>query len=267
MSEEELVKEYQEGNFTVLDELAERFVGVVRHIAKRYFGIAKKVHLEFGDLEQEGWIGFLSSLDTFQFNHSTKFSTWAFMKIKYSIMKHLNSNICRIKKNDFSSEPIKIKSTSDFIPGTNGLTLEDFIIDESSELSFANVEEEIDLGILRKDIYEILYTVFGKSTNGVNGRDVLILRYGLEGKAMTLDDIGELYNLTKSTIQEVEHTAIRRIRKSKVGQAFMKKYRWKVFISLDQKKEQLNPFASPEEIVEKIESIDELLVGILKQCC
>ena len=46
-------------------------------------------------------------------------------------------------------------------------------------------------------------------------RDILILRYGLDGKEpMTLVEIGKIYNLTRERVRQIESNALKKIRKS-----------------------------------------------------
>jgi RNA polymerase primary sigma factor len=45
--------------------------------------------------------------------------------------------------------------------------------------------------------------------------EVLSAYYGLEGrKSLTLEEIGELYNLTRERVRQIKERAIRRLRKS-----------------------------------------------------
>ncbi|MNW67966.1 hypothetical protein D3C74_466490 [compost metagenome] len=84
---------------------------------------------------------------------------------------------------------------------------------------------------------------------------------------MNFTDIGERYGITKSSVHEIEVTAIRRIRRSEEGKTFMNKYRWKVLTSIEGRKGVLNQFASPEVIAEKMDAIDDLLISVLKKSC
>ena len=57
MSNEELVKLYQEGNKKALNDLIEQKIGVIKKIANKYNGINKI--LEFDELVNSGVIGFI----------------------------------------------------------------------------------------------------------------------------------------------------------------------------------------------------------------
>jgi RNA polymerase primary sigma factor len=51
------------------------------------------------------------------------------------------------------------------------------------------------------------------STLSDKERDIIEMRYGLEGKApMSLKEIGELYNLTKERIRQIEKKALERLK-------------------------------------------------------
>jgi DNA-directed RNA polymerase sigma subunit (sigma70/sigma32) len=287
LTNEELVKEYQEGNFFVLDDLIQQNTGLVKYFAKKFCPIAKNTPLEFDDLEQEGWTGFLDAVVQYQFNNDepVKFVTYAGMKIKFKILRALNHSVCR--KADILSGHVSMCSINAPVLGYDDFTIEDTIKDYRSELDFMSIEEEFDNEILRKDLICMLDSVFGMKTefngvdlngmdvnyligsllNDVNGKDILILHYGLEAKQMPFTEIAKKYCLSASRVQQIEFNAMSKIRRSEQGQALMQKYKWMMVNSLEQEKRQVNQFASPENVVARMETLDELLYGILKQCC
>ncbi|MCC5910151.1 MAG: sigma-70 family RNA polymerase sigma factor [Clostridiaceae bacterium] len=268
MTNEELVKEYREGDNEALDQLIQKNTGLVKYFANKYCGIAQNTSLEYEDLEQEGWIAFIDAIEKYEFNEDEPvlFSTYAGMRVKYKILTYLNRNICRTKKSDISSEPVTMCSINQLLPGTEDMTLEDSICDESAEEPFRLIEEEIDNGILRQDLIYLIETVLGRGPGPL--RNILIMHYGLRGKPMSFNKIGERFKMSGSRIQQIEFDALKKIRNSEEGKELMKKYKWMLFNHLDREKEFiLKENSSPEHIVERIESIDELLFGILKECC
>jgi RNA polymerase primary sigma factor len=60
---------------------------------------------------------------------------------------------------------------------------------------------------LKEDINQVLATLSDKE------REIIELRYGLNGQnPMSLKEIGELYNLTKERIRQIEKKALERMK-------------------------------------------------------
>jgi len=90
----------------------------------------------------------------------------------------------------------------------------DFIEDESQ-----NPEQSLMDASLKEDVRSLLATLSDKE------REIIELRFGLEGKTpMSLKEIGELYNLTKERIRQIEKKALERLRnpsKSKMVESYI----------------------------------------------
>lgn len=264
MTNEELVLRYQEGletSFDCLDELVEANKGLVIFFARKYAGFSNNV-LAVKDLIQEGWIGFLNAVEKYKFNEDNpvKFSTYAGKAITRQMFRAIDKNSPRIKKSDRETK-VNLRSLSEIIPGTDDFKVVDTIIDVSTINSFEIMEKEFDNEILRKDIFEMLEIIFPDDIK----RDIIIEYYGLEAKPMTLAEMGKKYKLSIERIRQLEREAIRTIRKTKVGQAFMAKYGGEQIRELKQKRSSINQFNSPEKVLCQIETIDELLDNILKR--
>lgn len=288
MTNEELVKAYQEGNYSALDELIQKNKGLVKYFANKFCGVASKALLDFDDLEQEGWIAFIKAVEKYRFDteEPVKFSYYAGEVIKGIMLNFINRNISRVKKSDSTSDLIIMHSLNNVVSEDDDRNLEELLADESSEQPFLEIDEEIDNEILRQDLYEVLDSVFGKETefngedfsfmdvnyltfklkNGITGREVLILHYGLEGKPQSIEQISKKFNVSYPYVQQIEFGAIKKIRNSEEGKALMKKYQWKVLSSLEHDRDKINKFASPDTVLERMEIVDDLLYKILKQC-
>lgn len=69
------------------------------------------------------------------------------------------------------------------------------------------IEEEVDLGLLREKIDEVLQELTA------NQRRVLEMRFGLnDGKARTLEEVGSYFDVTRERIRQLENNALRRLR-------------------------------------------------------
>lgn len=299
MTNEELVQEYQNGNHQALDELINQNNGLVYYFANKYLPLCPKTTMDMDDLLQEGWIGLVDAakkydpnkpleqeeaepicLEVEEENKTVMFSSYAGRSIQNNMLRAINRSIPRMKKSDTYSEPIMVNSVNAFLPGSDDTTLEEMLPDEESMESYKEIEEDFDNKLLRKDLIQLLDSVFGsefrfngidfngvnnvkslfyKVRDGINAKEVLLLHYGLFGKEMSYREIGKLVGLTGSRIEQIEFSGIKRIRKSELGKEFMTKYEVDYVDELLFRKEKINKFRSPERILDGIESIDNLL--------
>lgn len=74
---------------------------------------------------------------------------------------------------------------------------------ENEDTYFANAE----IHLLRENINEVLATLTDRE------REILVLRNGLEnGNPMTLEEVGQIFNVTRERIRQIEAKAIRKLR-------------------------------------------------------
>ncbi|WP_157882744.1 hypothetical protein [Thermoclostridium stercorarium] len=89
----------------------------------------------------------------------------------------------------------------------------------------------------------------------------------MKGKERTFEQIGKIFKVTWQSVQQAEFAAIKKIRNSQEGKELMKKYQWQVLNSFEHNRDKINQFASPDVVLERMETLDELLYGVLKQIC
>lgn len=83
MSNEELVKLYQEGNKEALKELIEQNRGIIFKMANKfYIGQTNSISVE--DLEQEGYIGLMIAAQKYKFDKEKKQSSARMQYIGYT---------------------------------------------------------------------------------------------------------------------------------------------------------------------------------------
>ena len=300
MSNEELVQEYQSGNHQALDELIQQNTGLVFYFANKYFPLCSMTPMDIDDLVQEGWIGFLDAAKKYDpnkpleeeeeaepclddpdaENKTVMFSSYAGRAIQNKMLRSINTKIPREKKSDTYSEPIKVNSINSLIPGADEVALEEVLPDYESMRSYKDIEKHIDNQILRKDLLQLLDSVFGgefqhngtdfngvenieslnsKLNDGITAKEVLLLHYGLFRKEMSFQEIGELVGLSGSRIGQIEFQGIYKIRNSIEGQQFLKEYEDVYFNDLLRRKEEINEYQKPNTVVGRIEYFDELL--------
>lgn len=99
-----------------------------------------------------------------------------------------------------SQEPISLETP---IGKEEDGKLGDFIEDEQAETPATSVTKEF----LREDIIEVMAGLSARE------RDVLRLRFGLDdGRQRTLEEVGQLFAVTRERIRQIEAKALRKLR-------------------------------------------------------
>ena len=217
MSNEELVKLYQEGNKKALNDLIEQNIGVIKKIANKYNGINKI--LEFDELVNSGVIGFIYALQKYDFNNEkkAKFITYAVYYINRYICSCVNGwNNKDIENNKFYNSCVSLN-----IPLSNddeNFDIQDTI--ESHEEGFENVEDKLYIKQLRSDLEKAMI-----EANTLREREVLKLHYGWDCKPCNYTEISKIFNVTRNRPQQIEGKALRKLRWGKVGRELKMKYK------------------------------------------
>lgn len=202
---EELVKLYQSGDNKALENLIQANTGIIKKIVSKYDGINRE--LEFEDLFQDGILGLIKAAKKYDFNNKNKakFITYAV----YYINRYIHSSV-----NGWSSKEVGNNNFYHKCTSLNKPTGEDeekelweCVADEES--GFENIEEKLFLNKLRKELEDVMY-----KNNTLGQREVIKLRYGWNSKPMTLNEIGELLDITGNKARLIESTALRKIRNS-----------------------------------------------------
>lgn len=249
IEERMIAKKAKNGDLDAKKTLITTNLKLVITIARKAIHIS---NLPMIDLIQEGNLGLMIAVEKFNWKLGYKFSTYASWWIKQSMFKAISEQShcmripvyvqetlskfskiktemerkynCSIKPDDVAKEmnisPEKIDSflcafsksisIESGMESENGkdMNVADILVDER-----ANVVSDVEFDGLCKDIEMVVSTLKDRE------QDVVRMRYGLGSFARrTLEEIGNIYGVTKECIRQTELRALKKIKNSAYGQ-------------------------------------------------
>lgn len=236
-----LANRIAEGDQSAKNELVEANLRLVVSLARHYQGCG----LSYQDLIQEGNIGLIKAAEKFDVSKGFRFSTYASWWIKQALSRaiadqsrtiripvHMTENINKFKKterellNQLNREP-KIKEIADAmgISEKQAKEIQSYIVEPTSLDIQVGDDDDTTIGSFIEDTHFINpESAYIKESNGdvINAvldtlsdreANIIRLRFGIGGKkAMTLEEVGKEYGLTRERIRQIEAKALRKLR-------------------------------------------------------
>lgn len=253
--EKEIAKLASEGNAEAKQKLIQANLKLVVCIAKKAIHVSG---IPVIDLIQEGNLGLMIAAEKFNYKLGYKFATYASWWIKQSMFKAISEQSHCMKIPVYIQETLskfsKIKSvmeketngqvkTQDVAKKMNiapdkiekflsaytktisiesGLEREngkDMNIADILEDDKASATSEVEYQNLQTDIEMVISTLKERE------QEVVRMRYGLgDATKRTLEEIGNIYGVTKECIRQTEMRALKKIRASALGQEILSGY-------------------------------------------
>lgn len=239
--EKRVAKKAAEGDMGSKQELIERNLRLVVSVAKRYTARG----LSFLDLIQEGNLGLIKAVEKFDYTKGYKFSTYATWWIRQAITRSIADQARTIRVPvhmvDVINKLVKVKRelvqqlgrnpTTEEIAEAMGLSPEKVLEVLKASQEPTSLEAKIgddndscrgefipdmdapvpadvaSATVLRQCLFESLGSLTAREEK------VLRLRFGLEdGRPRTLEEVGNVFNVTRERIRQIEAKALRRLR-------------------------------------------------------
>ena len=236
-----LAQKIREGDQLSLERLTKANLRFVVSVAKQY----QNQGLSLGDLINEGNLGLIKAAQRFDETRGFKFISYAVWWIRQSILQALaeQSRIVRLPLNRVGSlnkisktfseleqkferepSPEELAEVLEISTGEVVDTLKISGRHVSMDAPFVQGEENSLLDVLENDsedkpdsglINDSLRREVQRALSTLTQReaDVVTLYFGLNGEhAMTLEEIGEKFNLIRERVRQIKEKAIRRLR-------------------------------------------------------
>lgn len=253
--EKAFAKRAKAGDLEAKKQLIKANLKLVITIAKKVIHVSG---LPMTDLIQEGNVGLMIAADKFNYKLGYKFATYAswwikqsmfkaiseqshcmkipvyiqetlsrFSKLKREMERECNSqvktedvakkmNIAADKIDSFLNAYSKTISIESGLENNDGkeMNIADIIEDKN-----ASATDNAEFENLKSDILNVISTLKERE------QEVVKLRYGLENNnKMTLEEIGNIYGVTKECIRQTELRALKKMRFSVLGQQVLTAY-------------------------------------------
>lgn len=244
----ELITSAQAGDAQAVAVLVENNQRMVTSLACKYVHGGMAGHLELLDLVQYGNIGLLKAIEKFDIKRGVRFSTYAMWWIRSVMARNMRMQGDTISRTAREAEilrslylafqslsislgrsptiqeaakkaRISVRIAKEILPmlswtpslddpcSDGDATRGDYVADPDSKIHSA--EHALDVGLMRKAFLKL------------SDRELAVIkmRYGIDGeKELTYTEIGKIFGVSKTRIQQIEITAMQRLRSEMIDE-------------------------------------------------
>ena len=189
--EEYYLMQASDGDLFARDKLIEHNLRLVVFLAKRY----ENTNVDLEDLVSIGTIGLIKGINTYKSDKNIKLATYASRCIDNEILMYLRKNK-KVKTEVSFDESLSYDSDG------NELHLED-VLGTDSDIVTKGIEEETEKNLVMNEISRL----------PKRDREIIILRYGLDGKKeLTQKEVAEILGISQSYISRIEKKVIKKLK-------------------------------------------------------
>ncbi len=248
LSQEEEMNLYhriQQGDKDAKDLFIRCNLKLVVSVAKQYI----RFSVPFMDLIQEGNLGLMKAIEKFDPNMGYRFSTYAIQWIRQSISRYImdKGKVIHIPVHVIENE-FKVRKAADALlkeyhrePTAKELAIEtgfseekvlellnliqdplsiDMNVNDENETYLSELIPDPNANHIRNHIDKVfIHNDIIKSLAVLNERerDIIIKHFGLNQEpALTLEEIGKIYGITRERVRQIERAAIRKLKAADV---------------------------------------------------
>lgn len=189
--EADCLERFWAGDESARDVLIEHNLRLVAHVAKKYTQTASADH---EDLISIGTVGLIKAVNSFNGDKKTRLATYAARCIENEILMCMRSS----KK---LQQEISLNECLGHDSDGNEITFMDILTAEDED-----VAEKADLNMDIKRLYEHIGTALTERE-----KTIIMLRYGLSGKAVTQRKIAKEMGISRSYVSRIEKKALQKL--------------------------------------------------------